>query len=274
LAADILQLFEYNESTRCKKIRRRAVMRRRVCLTLAVTLAGVAPCLYGQDQKAEVQKRLTSQFTRTKLTADRSDIVKAGSVLELHKDGLLMCSIEAKYPPTSTYKNGSISMGFGANLTWTMGLSSANQQVANIAQRKFVAGEKFWVTDYFAKDDGVYLQFYSDPFNNVRYYGQLKLPFPKGKFPPADDVMKTVAEVVTVDNTPPDAPSPDTATSGPATSDSTPESPKTITVGLTKDQVIAILGQPQKIVDLGTKQMYYYPDMKVIFIDGKVTDVQ
>jgi hypothetical protein len=38
--------------------------------------------------------------------------------------------------------------------------------------------------------------------------------------------------------------------------------------------VIGILGQPQKIVNLGAKQMYFYPDMKVIFTNGKVTDVQ
>ena len=33
-------------------------------------------------------------------------------------------------------------------------------------------------------------------------------------------------------------------------------------------------GQPQKIVNLGTKEIYYYPDMKVTFVGGKVTDVQ
>ena len=32
--------------------------------------------------------------------------------------------------------------------------------------------------------------------------------------------------------------------------------------------------QPQKIVNLGAKQMYFYPDMKVIFTNGKVSDVQ
>jgi hypothetical protein len=38
--------------------------------------------------------------------------------------------------------------------------------------------------------------------------------------------------------------------------------------------VVAILGQPSKVVKLGTKEIYYYPDMKVIFVSGKVTDVQ
>jgi hypothetical protein len=38
--------------------------------------------------------------------------------------------------------------------------------------------------------------------------------------------------------------------------------------------VVIIMGQPQKVVSLGTKEIDYYPDMKVIFINGKVTDVQ
>src|SRR5208282_728034 len=160
-------------------------MRGIVPLTLVLALAGVAPALYGQDQRAELQKKLTSQFTRTKFTADHSDVVVAGSVLVLHKDGLLMCSVEARTPPTNTYRNGSISMGFGANMAWNMALGAAGQQAANIAQRKFVAGEKFWVTDYLEKEDGVYFVLYSDPFNDVRYYTQLKFPVSKGAFPAA-----------------------------------------------------------------------------------------
>jgi hypothetical protein len=49
--------------------------------------------------------------------------------------------------------------------------------------------------------------------------------------------------------------------------------PPTLTTGMTVDQVTAIQGQPQKIVDLGSKKTYLYPDMKVTFTDGKVTDI-
>ena len=34
-------------------------MRRRILLILIVALAGVSPSLYGQDRKAEIQKRLS-----------------------------------------------------------------------------------------------------------------------------------------------------------------------------------------------------------------------
>jgi hypothetical protein len=50
--------------------------------------------------------------------------------------------------------------------------------------------------------------------------------------------------------------------------------PVSIEKGMTPDDVVAAMGQPEKKVTLGTKQIYYYKDMKVIFINGKVSDVQ
>jgi hypothetical protein len=243
-------------------------------VVLALALAGIAPALLAQDPHAEIQKRLAAEFKRTKMTADRSDIATAGSVLDLHKDGLVMASTEAVAPPTNTYKNGAISFGFGANMAWGIALSAANQQTTGIAQRKFVTGEKFWVTDYFVKPDGVVFQFYSDPYNDVRYYGQLKFPFAKNVMPPADDVIKTIEEVITAEaDTQEAAPADNTAPPAQAPAQQSAP-PKTIALGQTTDQVVGILGQPQKIVNLGAKQMYFYPDMKVIFTNGKVTDVQ
>ncbi len=101
-----------------------------------------SPSVSTGDQRALLQERLDSQFKLTKTTADRSDIVTAGSVLVLQKDGLLMCSLDTNVPPTSTYKNGKISMGFGSDLAWSMQLGKSSSEVP---QRKFVAGEKFWV---------------------------------------------------------------------------------------------------------------------------------
>jgi len=50
--------------------------------------------------------------------------------------------------------------------------------------------------------------------------------------------------------------------------------PPTIGLGQTPDQVISAIGQPTRIVNLGAKQIYTYPDMKVIFMNGVVSDVQ
>jgi hypothetical protein len=38
--------------------------------------------------------------------------------------------------------------------------------------------------------------------------------------------------------------------------------------------VKAELGTPDKIVNLGAKQIYVYKDLKVTFLNGKVSDVQ
>jgi hypothetical protein len=53
-----------------------------------------------------------------------------------------------------------------------------------------------------------------------------------------------------------------------------PEPPKTIALGQTIDEVIANLGQPKTIVDLGNKKRYVYKDMKITFTGGKVTDIE
>jgi hypothetical protein len=58
----------------------------------------------------------------------------------------------------------------------------------------------------------------------------------------------------------------------PATPAPTP--PATISLGQTTDEVIGILGQPKNILDLGAKKIYVYPDLKITFKEGKVTDIE
>jgi hypothetical protein len=53
-----------------------------------------------------------------------------------------------------------------------------------------------------------------------------------------------------------------------------PAEPQTIQLGQTTDEVVGALGQPDKIVNLGAKQIYVYKDLKVTFLKGKVSDVQ
>jgi len=264
-------------------------MRRMVCFALAAVLVGLSPSTYGQDPKADVQEKLNALFVLTKTTADNSDIVTPGSILVLHKDGLVLFSVDSRVPPTITYKDGRLSMGFGATLAADIALGAVQEgeNSRNVPQRKFVAGEKFWIIASTVKDDGVYLEVYSDPYQDVRYFGQLKFPFNRKSAPSADDVLKTIAEVVSVEpaesNSQPPAPAASPAPTPsafapiappPPPSDAPPPPPKKISLGQTRDQVIATFGQPQKVVDLGTKEIDYYTDMKVTFIKGKVTDVQ
>ena len=269
-------------------------MPRRVGFVLASILTALSPLAHGQDAKGELQKKLNATIVLTKTTADSTDIVTPGSVLDLHKDGLIMYAVDNKVAPTFTYKDGKLSMGFGATMSADMQLGAAQNGVnhLNVPQRKFVAGEKCWAIQSRVQDDGVILEFYSDPFDNVRYIGQVKFPFLKKTIPPADEVMKAIAEVVTAEPlqqeaapaapaAPVEAPVPNEPAAPvqqivppPPPPDAAPAQPKTIALGQTKDMVIAILGQPAKVAILGSKEIDYYPDMKVTFVKGKVTDIQ
>jgi hypothetical protein len=54
----------------------------------------------------------------------------------------------------------------------------------------------------------------------------------------------------------------------------TPAAPATVGLGQTPDQVQAALGAPARVVNLGSKVIYYYDGMKITFMNGKVSDVQ
>jgi hypothetical protein len=49
---------------------------------------------------------------------------------------------------------------------------------------------------------------------------------------------------------------------------------KTVDIGMSTEQVKQALGNPDKIVNLGPKTIFVYKDIKVIFVDSKVSDVQ
>jgi hypothetical protein len=65
------------------------------------------------------------------------------------------------------------------------------------------------------------------------------------------------------------APPAQTATMPPAT-----RGPAVIALGQTPEQVIAMKGQPTNKVAFPTKTVFIYPDMKITFKNGKLTDVQ
>ena len=62
-----------------------------------------------QDQgAAAIQKKLVSEYQLTKTTADKSDIVTAGSVVVLQKDNVLMLASTSTNPCRNTYKDGKV----------------------------------------------------------------------------------------------------------------------------------------------------------------------
>jgi hypothetical protein len=158
--------------------------------------------------------------------------------------------------------------------------------------------EKVYVTkiDVKAKEDKVVLTITEcDKCNNVQdpssYKGAIQFQFPKGYLEKADagQVADVIHQVLAV---PTDADNKDNnnnnnqqqaqgadqqqgqeqqqqqAPAQPAAA------PANIVLGMALNDVTTALGQPEKMVNLGKKQIYVYKDLKITFVDGKVTDVQ
>jgi hypothetical protein len=88
--------------------------------------------------------------------------------------------------------------------------------------------------------------------------------------------QQVVAEATGPDAAEPAGASPIGATASPVQSAAAPASrgPQVIALGQTPQQVIAIKGQPTSKADMAGKTMYFYPDMKITFKNGKLADVQ
>lgn len=243
----------------------------------AIMLVATATFMNADDQdwRAPIQDRLEAKFILTKASADKSDIVTAGVVLILKKDNLVMVTTDIPNVVPNVYKDGRITQSLFGKINRLPGMTG---------NRMFVRGEKFWVEKIDIKDDGVVFEFLSDPFNDVRYKGTLRFPFPKGSPPPPDQIEKVIAQVIAVDaanesaaTSQPPVPQEPPAEKPPepiAPPPPPPPDPAAISLSQTKAQVVASFGQPKKIATVGAKQIYYYQDLKVTFVDGKVTDVQ
>lgn len=274
---------------------------------IAVLAVAVAfPWLGAKAQGGSVQSQLEAQYALTKPTDDKSDIVKAGAVLILEKDKLIMYPTTNQVVPQNTYKDGKLSEGaFGVHhkvQSFGSFIGHPLPDQAQVTPRTFVTGEKFWVTRIDVDSDSVTFTLFSDPYSDIRYDSTLKFIFPHGQVPAADQVLKTVGEVLKVDaddaaksddsgnqqqaaggdaNNQQQAPAAGDANqqaAAPAAADAPAAAPAappaTVEIGQTPDQVTAILGQPEKIINLGAKQIYVYKDLKVTFVKGKVTDAQ
>jgi len=185
------------------------------------------------------------------------------------------------------------------------GVGTANQAVQGNAPttRPFVAGEKLYMTKIEVVKDDIHLTLISEQVNQVRYTAEIR--FHKAATLEILEAENLIAEVLgtsaggggggsqstsaSTSSQPaaaraaPAYTAAPVAAAQPATADTqlapiapppTPDQPAaatpTISPGMTIDQVVAALGQPAKIANLGSKKIYMYPSQKVIFIDGKV----
>ncbi len=118
-----------------------------------------------------------------------------------------------------------------------------------------------------------------DPSTSMK--GQVVFQFPKGYLEKADagTVENPIGQVFSIGNdTQPQSNQPqgqqEQAQRGEAQQEQAQPDPQTIQLGQSTDEVQAALGKPEKIVNLGPKQICVYKDLKITFVNGKVSEVQ
>jgi hypothetical protein len=263
---------------------------------VVVIFAGIFPWMMAEAQNGgadSLESQLAAKYTLVKLGTDSSglSVLEAGTVLVIKKGGIISVPSGNMVILPSTVKDGQVhaasntaAQGFNKFLKWK-GVSDPTG-AASTDTKFLTVGEKVYASkiDVNRKDSKVALTIIEcDSCNNVQdassRRAQVVFEFPKGYLDGADggqvsDVINQILEIDTSDSSQQQQGQDAQGQQSPDQAAAPAGPPPTIQLGQTPDEVTAALGQPEKIVNLGAKQIYYYKDMKVTFVKGKVTDVQ
>jgi hypothetical protein len=252
-------------------------------LTMAAISAAQAPSL---------QEQLTAQYKVVKMGADTSgySVVDAGTLLEIKKGGILGVPYSDSGILSTKYESGTVhtpstlltkGIGFGMK-------RFGKEQTTHL----FAAGDKVYPAKIEVdanKDDVAMTIVACDSCNKTDppTYNKAKVvfQFPKGSLAKASagDVEDTIGQLLAIseDTQQQDQGGQQQGGQQQGGQDQQAQQapqqqaePQTIEKGQTTDQVQSSLGKPDKIVNLGAKQIWVYKDLKVTFVNGKVSDVQ
>ena len=248
-----------------------------------------------QDQasKPDIEQQLKAQYHITRVGAN-GVVLQAGSVLVVQQDNIKANPASNILYWSNLYKkDGHVKQPI---IMVKSGASTVDKSSIRFLQ----VGEKVYVTNIEIKPANIVFSLQScgackpaasDP-NDVPYRAELSFQFQKGFADSANfkDIQETIGQVFAI--APPAENSSATAAATaptneskgetqfqpiqppPPPADAPPPPPKTVSKGDTKDQVVAAFGQPERMAELGAKEIYYYKDLKVTFVNGKVADVQ
>jgi hypothetical protein len=262
-------------------------------LTLVLTMA-----LPAQAQAPTLQEQLAAQYKVVKMGSDTSGyaVVDAGTLLEIKKGGILGVPYSDNSILSTKYEGGTV---HSPNTLLTKGLGFGMKKFGKEqTTHLFATGDKVYPSKIEVdvnKDDVAITIVACDTCNKTDppTYNKAKVvfQFPKGSLAKASagDVEDTIGQLLSISE---DTQQQDQGGGQQQQGDQggqggqqqaqqqqqqqpqqQPE-PQTIEKGQTTDQVESALGKPDKIVNLGSKQIYVYKDLKVTFVNGKVSDVQ
>ena len=268
--------------------------------------ATIFPMARASAQAATLQDQLVAQYKLVKIGSDTGgySVVEEGTVLAIQKGGILAVPYSDASDFKTKYQDGAIKSPGGLAVVGRKSIMGrfGKEQTTHL----FAKGDKVYPTkiDVNVSKDNVTLGIVAcdtcnktDPptYNKA----EVVFEFPKGSLAnaTADSVQKIIAQVFTVskDDSKDDkgdkkgddkggqqqAAGQDQGQQQGAQDqgqqqggDQPAAEPVSIEKGMSVDDVEAAMGKPDKKATLGTKQIYYYKDMKVIFLNGKVSDVQ
>jgi hypothetical protein len=225
------------------------------------------------DTQPALADQLKTQYKLAKMAMDSSgwSVVEAGTVLVIQKGGILGVPSGNVVMAPATYKDGDL------HRPNSFGAAMVGQDT-----RQLTVGEKVYITkiDVHAKNDKIMLTIVEcDSCNGVQrrssYKSEVVFQFPKDYLSKADaSQIKDVINLVLAPDANGQQQQAQAQPEQAAAPDQSAAAPQTIQLGQTIEQVKAAWGQPEKIVDLGQKQIYVYKDLKIIFVNGRVADVQ
>jgi len=249
-------------------------------------------------QAPTLQEQLAAQYKITKMGTDTSgaSVVEAGTLLAIQKGGILGVPWADHSMLTTKYEGGAVHSPNALMVAGKKSLLGRLSTTQNEGQttKFFVKGDKVYATkiDVKVEKDTVTLAIVAcdtcnktDPptYNKAN----VEFVFPKGSLARASagDIEDAIGQLLAISD---DSQGGDQQQQGNPQQEQGQQGgqdqggqqpqqqgePQNIQMGMTTDQVQAALGQPQKTVNLGAKQIYVYKDLKVTFLNGKVVDVQ
>jgi hypothetical protein len=267
----------------------------RAVLIIGLIAVGISPIRVLAQATVSLEDQLKAQYTLVKMGADSGGaaVVEQGTILVVKKGGILGVPYSDQSILSTKYENGGV---HSPNPLVSKGIGSLMSKVGKTQTTQFfqvnnkVYPAKLAVN--LQKDQVVIGIVACDSCNNTSpttfYKADVVFQFPKGTLANTSpsQVEDTIAGLLALDDSGGDQGGGQQggnnndqggnqgAGQGQAPPQQAPPPPQQIEKGQTPDQVIAAIGQPDKIVNLGAKQIYVYKDIKVTFINGKVSDVQ
>jgi hypothetical protein len=265
-------------------------------LIVGLIAVGIAPCVVlAQAPSVSLEDQLKAQYTLVKMGADSGGaaVVEQGTILVVKKGGILGVPYSDQSILSTKYQDGAV---HSPNPLVSKGIGSLMSKVGKTQTTQFFqANTKVYPAKLavnLPKDQVVIGIVACDSCNNTSpttfYKADVVFQFPKGTLANTSpsQVEDTIAGLLALDDSSGDQgggqqggnnndqQGNNQGGGGGGQAQQAPPPPQQIEKGQTPDQVIAAIGQPDKIVNLGAKQIYVYKDIKVTFLNGKVSDVQ